>query len=111
MVRRSTDRCITTHLTMGFESTIIAGCCPQEAEMKQQAEAAPIERLLKVNEVAEILQMSSSWVYKQVEAGLLPHVRLGANVRFRPEDVRAYARGEWVPRNTAVSLLAAGKAK
>ena len=65
------------------------------------------ERLLTVKDVAERLQMSVSWVYKQTEAGLLPCVRLGASVRFRPSELRAYIAGEWKPRHTGASV--AGK--
>ena len=62
------------------------------------------ERLWKVSEVARYLQMSISWVYKQVEAGLLPHRRFGTSVRFRPEDIRAVAAGTWKPENTGRSV-------
>lgn len=79
--------------------------------MKQATDDFPIEKLLKVKDVAEILQVSTSWLYKMVEAGEFPHVRLGASVRFRPDDVRAFMRGEWSPVHTATTVLAAKRAK
>jgi predicted DNA-binding transcriptional regulator AlpA len=67
------------------------------------------ERLWKVNDVAEFLQMSVSWVYKQAEGGLIPVRRLGASVRFDPVEVRAFANGEWKPKNTGANVLATRK--
>lgn len=64
------------------------------------------ERLWKVSDVADFLQMSASWVYKQAEAGLLPVRRLGASLRFSQNDIRAYVAGTWRPPNTAGSVLA-----
>ena len=60
--------------------------------MKQQS-----EKLWKVNDVAEYLGVSSSWVYLHAEAGDLPSLRIGGLRRFSPEAIRAYARGEWKP--------------
>jgi excisionase family DNA binding protein len=50
----------------------------------------PSEPLWTVHEVARHLSMSVSWVYKEVEAGRLPCIRLGAAVRFWPDDIRRY---------------------
>jgi excisionase family DNA binding protein len=46
--------------------------------------------LWKVSDVARELNMSPSWVYKEVEAGRLPCVRIGAALRFRPEAIRRF---------------------
>jgi predicted DNA-binding transcriptional regulator AlpA len=50
-------------------------------------------------DVARFLQVSRSWVYQKVEAGLLPVIRLPGSslLRFEPEAIRAFARGEWLP--------------
>lgn len=40
-------------------------------------------RLLTVDDVAEITGMGRDWIYAQVRAGQIPHVRLGRSVRFR----------------------------
>ncbi|MCC6747985.1 MAG: helix-turn-helix domain-containing protein [Deltaproteobacteria bacterium] len=61
------------------------------------------EALWTANEVAGYLKVSRSWVYLHVESGDLPHRRLGGLLRFVPEQLRAYARGETQPR--AVGLL------
>ncbi|HYD40081.1 MAG TPA: helix-turn-helix domain-containing protein [Anaeromyxobacter sp.] len=54
----------------------------------------PDDRLWTVKDVARYLGVSASWVYQHVAAGELPYRRIGGLVRFFPEDVRAYARGE-----------------
>ncbi len=48
------------------------------------------ERLLSVEEVAELLQVPVSWVYERTRKRSLeriPGFRLGKYWRFRPEDV------------------------
>ena len=77
---------------------------------KNEAANARDSRLWKVDDVADFLQMSKSWVYKQAEAGLLPTRRLGANLRFSPDEIRAYAAGEWKPL-PATAVLARGRYK
>ena len=56
------------------------------------ADEAP--ELWDANDVARYLKVSRSWVYQRAEAGLLPCLRLGGLLRFDPEKVRAFARGE-----------------
>ncbi|HJX52592.1 MAG TPA: helix-turn-helix domain-containing protein [Polyangia bacterium] len=50
-------------------------------------------------EVMAYLRVSRSWVYQHAEAGTLPVVRMPGSplLRFKPEMIRAYARGEWSP--------------
>lgn len=50
-------------------------------------------------EVAAFLRVSRSWIYQKAEAGLLPVIRLPGSslLRFDPEKVRAYVRGDWKP--------------
>ena len=47
-------------------------------------------RLLEVEDVANILGMRTDWVYREVRAGRLPHIRLGRAVRFRRESIEAW---------------------
>jgi hypothetical protein len=55
-------------------------------------------------DVAASLRVSRSWVYQKAEAGLLPVIRMpgSALLRFDPETMRAYARGEWRPPKNPV---------
>ncbi len=58
------------------------------------------EPLWTVREVAAFLSMSGSWVYKEAEAGRLPTLRLGAALRFRPEDIR-----RWVDQRGKIATV------
>jgi excisionase family DNA binding protein len=44
-------------------------------------------QLLDADEVAGALGVSRDWIYEQVRAGRIPHVRLGRNVRFRAATI------------------------
>jgi excisionase family DNA binding protein len=57
-------------------------------------EGAVGENLWNKDDVAAYLNVSPSWVYQKVAAGLLPHVRIGGLVRFHPELIRKFAAGE-----------------
>jgi excisionase family DNA binding protein len=48
--------------------------------------------LLTADDVAAMLGMGTDWVYAQVRAGRIPHVRLGRYVRFREESIEAWIR-------------------
>ena len=50
----------------------------------------PRARLLEADEVARYLGMRTGWVYLEVRAGRLPHIRLGRAVRFRQESIDAW---------------------
>jgi hypothetical protein len=47
-----------------------------------------------VDDVAGFLKSSTSYVYKQAATGILPSQRISSMLRFDPEMVRAFARGE-----------------
>lgn len=50
-----------------------------------------VSSLLTADQVAADLGVSTDWIYSEVRAGRIPHVRLGRNVRFR-----AVAIDEWI---------------
>jgi excisionase family DNA binding protein len=47
---------------------------------------------MTADEVAERLGMSRDWVYAEVRAGRIPHVRLGRYVRFRESSIADWVR-------------------
>ena len=47
-------------------------------------------QLLDVREAAKHLNMSVSWVYRSVEDGTLPHLRIGSRVRFKRGELDTY---------------------
>jgi excisionase family DNA binding protein len=63
---------------------------------------ADLEPLWTVADVATYLRVSRSWVYHRAELGELPCLRIGALLRFDPDQIRAFARGE---RPTPAKIL------
>jgi excisionase family DNA binding protein len=51
-------------------------------------------RLLRVREVAEQLGVCNATVYRLVETGDLPHVRIVNSIRIRPDDLSAFLEKE-----------------
>jgi len=51
-----------------------------------------MEKLLTAEEVAQILNVSTAWVYDHADRKkpAITCVRLGKAVRFRPDDVRTF---------------------
>jgi hypothetical protein len=52
------------------------------------------EPLWDAVDVARYLKVSRSWTYQQAEAGVLPCLRIVGVLRFDPNVIRAFARGE-----------------
>jgi excisionase family DNA binding protein len=46
--------------------------------------------LLTAEEVAERLRVTKCWIYTEVRAGRLPHIRLGRYVRFRASAIDSW---------------------
>ena len=55
------------------------------------------ENLMTVQEVAEHLHLSPHTIYKWVEKGRIPVIRLGYCVRFRPSDITEFEEQRYVP--------------
>ncbi len=49
-----------------------------------------IEKLLKGNEVAHLLNISRSRAYILMQTGVIPTVRIGKSRRVRPQDLNAF---------------------
>jgi excisionase family DNA binding protein len=50
--------------------------------------------LWNADDVARYLKVSRSWVYQRAESGELPCLHVGGLLRFEPDAVLAFARGE-----------------
>ena len=46
-----------------------------------------VEKMLTVDEVAEILRVSIGTIYRWASDGRLPHIHLGRLLRFREDEV------------------------
>jgi excisionase family DNA binding protein len=49
-----------------------------------------LNKLLRGEEVAQLLSISKAFAYQLMAAGKIPVVRLGRSVRVRPEDLEKY---------------------
>jgi excisionase family DNA binding protein len=49
-----------------------------------------MESLINLKKAAEMLSMSTCSIYRKVEQGALPHVRLGRTIRFRPSALEKF---------------------
>jgi predicted DNA-binding transcriptional regulator AlpA len=59
------------------------------------AEQSSNGTLWTVEDVAAYLKTSRSWVYEKSKGkDAIPTMRVGGLLRYAPEDVRAWARGE-----------------
>jgi excisionase family DNA binding protein len=58
-------------------------------------------KLLTVNEVANILRVSNMTVYRLVKSGQIPAIRVGKNYRIKENDVNDYlSRGTQAQEKT-----------
>ncbi|HTP03434.1 MAG TPA: helix-turn-helix domain-containing protein [Anaerolineales bacterium] len=57
---------------------------------KSDEKLRDVERLLDAGDVADILHVSRSMVYRLIEEGNLSPIRIGHALRFRQKDVQAY---------------------
>ena len=49
-------------------------------------------QLLKVTDVAAILNCSKAYIYKLAKQGEIPSVQIGTAIRFRRQDIERYIR-------------------
>ena len=64
----------------------------------------PVEHLWTVREVAALLRVGRHSVYEMAKSGEMPSLRVGARVRFVPEEVRAWLDRQRSPRAAASPL-------
>jgi excisionase family DNA binding protein len=58
--------------------------------LTDQTTTYKVEKLLKPEEVANLLTISRSFAYQLMQSGQLPTVRLGRSCRVRPKDLAEY---------------------
>lgn len=49
--------------------------------------------LLTMDDVCALLQVKPKWLYRRVENGDIPSLKLGNHVRFREADIEAWLAG------------------
>ena len=78
-------------------------------ETKDEPTGQILEPLWDANQAAKFMGVSRSWIYQRVEAGLLPHIRVGSLVRFEPEALRKFLRHDRVGASTALARVRFGR--
>jgi excisionase family DNA binding protein len=63
---------------------------PQEPDIVGRHDNVGPSPLLEAADVARYIGMTTDWVYREVRAGRMPHIRLGRYVRFRRESIDAW---------------------
>ena len=53
-------------------------------------ESFSVAKMLNVNDVAEILQVSRSHAYSLIRQGEIPSIHIGRSIRVRPADLEEY---------------------
>ena len=64
---------------------------PEQRKERPQAQpgAGGLD-LLSITEVCQELGMGKSWVYRRIQSGEIPSVKLGRNIKVRREDLERY---------------------
>ena len=91
----STERAQRTQLPAAAESDGQLASDPEADPRRgtpRNAVAEPLVRLLRVEDVARVLNLSRKAVYALGARGLLPRIKVGRQVRFHPRDVRRFLR-------------------
>lgn len=63
----------------------------------------PDVRLLTAEQVAELLQVTVGWIYRQARSGKLPSLKVGRCRRFRVSDIDKFLSGDEVDSSRGAS--------
>ena len=75
---------------------------PQGQPGGGQAAGGP--ELLSIPEVCQELGMGKSWVYRHIQSGEIPSVKLGRNIKVRREDLEGYLEDQrYQPTNSELA--------
>ena len=62
-------------------------------------------RLLSLPDVCQELGMGKSWVYRRIQSGEIPSVKLGHNIKVRREDLEGYLEAQLYRSTTSGPAL------
>ena len=63
---------------------------PERPQAQPRGETEGHLDLLSIPEVCQELGMGKSWVYRHIQSGEIPSVKLGRNIKVRREDLEGY---------------------
>src|ERR671916_841040 len=61
--------------------------------------------LLSITDVCQELGMGKSWVYRRIQSGEIPSVKLGRNIKVRREDLEGYLEHQRYQPSTSEPVL------
>ena len=68
---------------------------PQQAQQQGgEAGGGGSLDLLSITDVCQELGMGKSWVYRRIQSGEIPSVKLGRNIKVRREDLEGYLEAQ-----------------
>jgi excisionase family DNA binding protein len=73
---------------------------PKEQEAQRGGAGGGGLDLLSIPEVCQELGMGKSWVYRRIQSGEIPSVKLGRNIKVRREDLEGYLEAQRYQPNT-----------
>jgi excisionase family DNA binding protein len=73
-----------------FEEALSGVEVQEERPQAQQGGGGSLGGLLSITEVCQELGMGKSWVYKRIQSGEIPSVKLGHNIKVKREDLQSY---------------------
>ena len=62
------------------------------------------DTLFDVKGLADYLKVDPSWIYKQVQYGSLPHIKLGKYLRFSKATIDKHLEINTIPATSAVKI-------
>lgn len=54
------------------------------------------ERLMTIEEVAEFFNVTKGAIYKRIQRGQIPYIKMGALLRFDPRQIEAYIKAQTI---------------
>lgn len=81
---------MTTYLTIDDMESIAHMTIPRNTMERVDG---PAERLLRIEDIAERLNVSRSMAWKLIAIGQLRSIRIGRSVRVRPADLEEFVAG------------------
>jgi excisionase family DNA binding protein len=66
----------------------------EEKQQVRQTQERRGEDLFSVMEVCQELGMGQSWVYKRIQSGEIPSIKLGHNFKVKREDLQQYLESQ-----------------
>jgi excisionase family DNA binding protein len=77
----------------------------ERPQVQQQQGAEGGLDLLSITDLCRELGMGKSWVYRRVQSGEIPSVKLGRNIKVRREDLQGYLEGQRYQPTTSEPTL------